>query len=57
MEGLLTCLQRMVHDYETHNAITREIEVYRDGSGLFGFVDAICERNTFMPNKLLECFI
>ena len=41
LEGLLTCVQRMVLEYETHNAINREIEVYRDGIGAFGFVDAI----------------
>ena len=36
MEGFLTCLLRMVLDYETCNAINREIEVYWDGFRLCG---------------------
>ena len=38
LEGLLTCIQRMVPDYETHNAINREIEVYRDGTEYLALV-------------------
>ena len=53
LEGLLTCIQRMVLEYETHNAINREIEVYRDGTGGFGFGDAIHDRTIFMLGKLL----
>ena len=57
MEGLLTCLHRMVPDYETRNAINREIQAYQGASGLFGFDDAIREMTTFRPRKSLECFI
>ena len=56
LEGLLTCIQKMIPDYETLNATNREIEVYRDGTRVFGFGDAIRDRTDFMPNKLLECF-
>ena len=40
-------------DYETHNAINCEIEVYRDGTRAFGFGDAIRDRTIFMPGILL----
>ena len=53
LEGLLTCIQRMVPEYETRNAINRNIEVYRNGTGAFGFGDAIRDRTIFMPSKLL----
>ena len=56
LEGLLTCIQRMITDYETRNAINHEIEVYRDGTGVFSFGDAIRDKTNFMPGKLLECF-
>jgi hypothetical protein len=54
MEGLLTCLQRMVPDVEIRSTINREIEMYRDGTGLFGFDDVVRERTTLMPRKSLE---
>ena len=44
---------RMVPDYETCNVINRNIEVYRDGTGAFGFGDAIRDKTIFMPSKLL----
>ena len=53
LEGLLTCIQRMIPDYDTRNAINRKIEAYRDGTGVFGFADAIRDRTVFMPGKLL----
>ena len=43
----------MIPDYDTRNAINCEIEVYRDGTGVFGFADAIRDRTEFMPGKLL----
>jgi hypothetical protein len=45
----------MVPDYETRNAINRELEVYQDGAGVFSFADAIRDRTSFMPGKLLKC--
>ena len=56
LEGLLTCIQRMIPNYETRNATNRKIEVYQDGTGIFSFGDAIRDRIDFMPGKLLECF-
>ena len=46
----------MIPDYDTHNVVNREIEVYRDGTGVFSFGDAIRDRTDFMPGKLLERF-
>ena len=43
----------MIPDYETRNALNHEIEVYREGTGVFGFADAIRDRTVFMPGKLL----
>ena len=43
----------MIPDYDTRNAVNHEIEVYRDGTGVFSFVDAICDRTEFMPGKIL----
>ena len=53
LEGLLTCIQMMIPDYDTRNAVNREIEVYRDGTGVFSFADAIRDRTEFMLGKLL----
>lgn len=50
MEGLHTCLQRMVPNLELHSKTNREIEMYQDNIKLFGFDDAIHERTTFMPH-------
>ena len=50
-EGLLSCLERMVPDAETRSIINREIEIYRDASGVFSFQDAIRERDSLMPRK------
>ena len=46
----------MIPDYDTRNAVNREIEVYRDGIGVFSFGDAICDRTEFMPGKLLTYY-
>ena len=54
--GFSTCIQRMIHGYDTGNAVNHEIEGYRDGIGVFSFGDAIRDRIDFMPGKLLECF-
>eukprot|EP00253_Pinus_taeda_P019910 PITA_19910 len=50
MEGLHSCIQRMVPDPELCNKINREIQSYQDCVGLFGFDDAIRERTLFMPH-------
>ena len=54
MEGILTCLHRIVPDAETHNTIHREMEIYWDASVLFGFDDTVYERTILMPCKSLE---
>ena len=46
----------MIPDYDTRNAVNREIEVYQDGTGVFSFGDSIRDRTNFMLSKLLECF-
>eukprot|EP00253_Pinus_taeda_P015844 PITA_15844 len=51
MEGLHSCIQRMVPDPELRSKINRKIQSYRDCVGLFGFDDAIKERTLFMPHK------
>ena len=51
MEGLHSCIQRMVPDPELRIKINREIQCYRDCVGLFGFDDAIRERTLLMPRK------
>jgi hypothetical protein len=54
MEGLHACLQRMVLDVVIRLDINREIEMYRDGTGLFGYEDVIASRNILLPHKSLE---
>eukprot|EP00253_Pinus_taeda_P008976 PITA_08976 len=51
MEGLHSCIHRMVPDPELRSKINREIQLYRDCVDLFGFDDAIRERTLFMPHK------
>ena len=51
MEGLHSCIQRMVPNPELRSKINREIQFYQDCVGLFGFDDAIRERTLFMPHK------
>jgi len=53
MEGFMQCLERMVPDVDSRHAISREIEMYRESTGLFFYVDAIRERTTMMPRKSL----
>jgi hypothetical protein len=54
MEGLHTCLQRMVPDVAIRIEINREIEMYRDGTRLFGYEDVVVARTILMPRKSLE---
>jgi hypothetical protein len=54
MEGLHSCLQRMVPDVTIRLDINREIEMYRDGTGLFGYEDVVASRNILLPRKSLE---
>jgi len=54
MDGLFTCLRRMVPDADTRDEINREIEMYRECTGLFGFEDTIRLRTTLMPRKSLD---
>jgi hypothetical protein len=53
MEGLHSCLQRMVHDVAIL-ATNHEIEIYRDGTRLFGYEDVVASRNILLPCKSLE---
>jgi hypothetical protein len=54
MEGLHACLQRMVLDVAIRLDINREIEMYRDGTGLFGYEDVVASRKILLPRKSLE---
>ena len=54
IEGLLTCLERMVPNVETRRTISVEMEMYREARGLFAFADAISNRIVLMPRKPLE---
>jgi hypothetical protein len=54
MEGRHTCLQRMVPDVSIRLDINREIEMYRDGTKLFGYEDVVAGRTILMPRKSLE---
>jgi hypothetical protein len=53
----------MVLDEEAHRTINRKMEMYKDASRLFGFVDVVQERSILMQRKPLEfrilitCFI
>ena len=53
MEGLLTCLHRMVPNANTCHTNNQQMEMYREASGIFGFVDVVCERTILMPCKSL----
>ena len=54
MEGLHAYLQRMVPDVAICLDINREIEMYQDGTRLFGYEDAVAIRTVLMPRKSLE---
>jgi hypothetical protein len=54
MVGLHTCLQRMVPYVVIRLYINREIEMYRDGTRLFGYEYAVDARTVLMPHKSLE---
>jgi hypothetical protein len=54
MDGIFTCLWWMVHDANIHDEINREIEMYRECAGLFGFEDAVRLRTRLMPPKSLD---
>lgn len=45
MEGLLTCLRKMVLDVDAWKTINRKMEMYWEVSGLFGFANAVNERS------------
>ncbi len=44
----------MVPDVDTRDEIHREIEMYRESAGLFGFQDTIRHRTTTMPRKSFD---
>ena len=52
LEGFLTCVQRMIPDYDARNVVNCEIEVYRDGTGVFSFGDAIRDRTDFVAGSI-----
>jgi len=54
VEGLLTCLWRMVPDGDAHRTINHKMEMYWEASELFGFVDVVNERSILMLHKPLE---
>jgi hypothetical protein len=47
-------LRGWVPDVTIRLDINREIEMYRDGTGLFGYEDAIASRNILLSHKSLE---
>ena len=51
LEGLIKCMNRMVPNFETRESITREMEMYREATGLFGYADAVRARNNLTPSK------
>jgi len=51
MEGLHSCIERMVPDPELHSKINCKIQFYWYCVVLFGFDDAIREMTLFMPRK------
>ena len=52
VDGFFTCVERMVSYEQEHEEISKEMEVYKMGSGRFGFNMAIKNRTTQMPGKL-----
>jgi hypothetical protein len=44
----------MVPDVVIRLDINREIEMYLDGTGLFGHEDVVASRNILLPRKSLE---
>ena len=54
LEGLIECMNRMVPNFETRESITREMEMYREATGLFGYADAVRARNNLTPSKWLQ---
>ena len=51
LEGLIICINRMVHNFETRTSVTREMEMHREATGLFGYADAIHARTILTPSK------
>jgi hypothetical protein len=44
----------MAPDVAIRLDINREIEIYRDGTGVFGYEDVVASRNILLPRKSLE---
>jgi hypothetical protein len=51
IKGFLTCLQRMVPNSTNHSIITREMDMYSLGIGLFSFDMVVQERKTRLLEK------
>jgi hypothetical protein len=54
MDGLFTCLRRMVPNANIRDEINRKIEMYRECARLFGFEDVVRLRTRLMPRKSLD---
>eukprot|EP00253_Pinus_taeda_P008055 PITA_08055 len=50
MDGFFACVERMVSSKQEREDISKEMEVYRMGGGIFGFNMAIKNRTTKMPD-------
>lgn len=54
LKGLYDCISRLVPDVETQDKIDKELELYRNASGLFGYPIAIRNRKQKSPGKQLN---
>ena len=57
MDGILTCVQRMVLDPQERVEISKEMEIYRMVGGTFGFDMGVNDRKAKMLGKLQVHFI
>ena len=51
LEGLIECMNRMVPNFEIRTSITREMEMCREATRLFGYANVVRARNNLTPSK------
>ena len=51
LEGIIKCINRMVPNFGTRTSVTREMEMHREATRLFGYADAIHARTILTPSK------
>lgn len=53
MEGLISCIQRLVPDEKTQDIISEQLDLYENAAGIFGNAMAIRQRKKKSPGKFI----